>query len=60
RITTQLEQIEFSQLHPLDPIYNFYSDYMRAALQFILLDHLDIQTTLDNAQAGINSNKEES
>lgn len=57
RIMIQLEQIEFSQLHPLDPIYNIYSDYMRAALQFILLDHLDIQTTLDNAQAGINSNK---
>ncbi|MHA1465292.1 MAG: sugar ABC transporter substrate-binding protein [Candidatus Heimdallarchaeaceae archaeon] len=58
RIMTQLEQIEFSQLYPLDPIYIFYSDYMRAALQFILLDFLDIQTTLDSAQAGINSNKE--
>ncbi|MBY9000431.1 MAG: extracellular solute-binding protein [Candidatus Heimdallarchaeota archaeon] len=58
RISIQLEQIEFSQLLPLDPIYNYYSDYMRAALQFILLDHLDIQTSLDDAQSGINSNVE--
>lgn len=58
RITIQLEQIGFSQFHPLDPIYNFYSDYMRAALQFILLDGLDIQTILNSAQAGINSYKE--
>jgi hypothetical protein len=29
---------------------------MRAALQFILVDHQDIQTTLDEAQAGIIAN----
>ncbi|MCG3221733.1 MAG: extracellular solute-binding protein [Candidatus Heimdallarchaeota archaeon] len=55
-INSQIEQIEYSQYHPLDPIYNIYSDYMRAALQFILVDHKDIQTTLNGAQAGINAN----
>ncbi|MCG3221435.1 MAG: extracellular solute-binding protein, partial [Candidatus Heimdallarchaeota archaeon] len=55
-INSQIEQIEYSQYHPLDPIYNIYSDYMRAALQFILVDHKDIQTTLNEAQAGINAN----
>ncbi|NPD87534.1 MAG: extracellular solute-binding protein [Asgard group archaeon] len=55
-IKTQINQIEFSQYYPLDPIYNFYSDYMRAALQFILYDHQDIQAALDEAQAGINAN----
>ncbi len=55
-IKPQIEQIEYSQYHPLDPIYNIYSDYMRAALQFILVDLEDIQTTLDEAQAGINAN----
>ena len=56
RMQVQLDQILYSQYYPLDPIYNFYSDYMRAALQFILLDHHDIQISLDNAQAGIYAN----
>ena len=55
-IKTQINQIKYSQYYPLDPIYNIYSDYMRAALQFILVDHEDIQTTLDEAQAGIIAN----
>ncbi|MCG3226887.1 MAG: extracellular solute-binding protein [Candidatus Heimdallarchaeota archaeon] len=55
-INSQIEQIKYSQYYPLDPIYNAYSDYMRAALQFILVDHQDIQTTLDEAQAGIIAN----
>ncbi|MCG3215574.1 MAG: extracellular solute-binding protein [Candidatus Heimdallarchaeota archaeon] len=53
----QIKQIENSQYYPLDPLYNFYSDFMRAALQFILLDHQDIETVLDEAQAGIDANK---
>lgn len=55
-INSQIEQIKYSQYYPLDPIYNAYSDYMRAALQFILVDHQDIQTTLDEAQARIIAN----
>jgi len=54
---TQVDQITESQYYPLDPIYNIYSDYMRAALQFILIDHSDIQTILNEAQDGINANK---
>ena len=56
-ILTQIKQIENSQYYPLDPIYLYYSDYMRAALQFILLNHEDIQQSLDDAQAGIDANK---
>ncbi|MFW9851564.1 MAG: extracellular solute-binding protein [Candidatus Thorarchaeota archaeon] len=58
-ILTQIKQIEFSQYYPLDPIYNFYSDFMRAALIFILLDHEDIQTTLDEAQYNIEANRDD-
>jgi multiple sugar transport system substrate-binding protein len=54
---TQIEQLTESQYYPLDPIYNAYSDYMRAALQFILIDHMDIQTILNEAQVGIDANK---
>ncbi len=53
-IITQIEQTENGQYFPFDPLYNVYSDYMRAALQFILLDHEDIGETLDEAQRGIN------
>ena len=56
KLTIQLEQIKYSQYYPLDPIYRTYSDYMKAALQFILIDKQDIQTCLNNAQAGINAN----
>ncbi len=56
-ILTQIKQIENSQYYPMDPIYNFYSDYMRAALQFILLNHENIQSSLDDAQAGIDANR---
>jgi maltose-binding protein MalE len=56
-ISSQIKQISYSQYYPLDPIYNVYSDYMRAALQFILVDHQDIQVSLDEAQAGINANR---
>ncbi|OLS32391.1 MAG: hypothetical protein HeimAB125_09330 [Candidatus Heimdallarchaeota archaeon AB_125] len=56
-ILTQIKQIENSQYYPLDPIYSYYSDFMRAALQFILLNHEDIQNSLDDAQAGINANR---
>ena len=56
-ILTQIKQIENSQYYPMDPLYNFYSDFMRAALQFILLNHEDIQSSLDDAQAGINANR---
>lgn len=55
-IQKQIDQIENSQFYPLDPIYNIYSDYMRAALQFTLLDHVDIQIALNQAQAGIYAN----
>ena len=58
-ILTQIKQIEFSQYYPLDPIYNIYSDFMRAALIFILLDHEDIQTTLDEAQYNIEANRDD-
>ncbi|MHA1302542.1 MAG: sugar ABC transporter substrate-binding protein [Candidatus Heimdallarchaeaceae archaeon] len=53
---TQIEQIQYSQADPMDPIYDIYSDYMRAALQFILYGHRDIKETLDEAQAGIIAN----
>ncbi|MHA1667601.1 MAG: sugar ABC transporter substrate-binding protein [Candidatus Heimdallarchaeaceae archaeon] len=56
KLEIQLQQIEFSQYYPLDPIYLIYSEYMKAALQFTLLDHQDIQTSLNDAQAGINAN----
>ncbi|MCE7748389.1 MAG: extracellular solute-binding protein [Candidatus Heimdallarchaeota archaeon] len=56
-ILTQIKQIENSQYYPMDPIYNFYSDYIRAALQFILLNHENIQSSLDDAQAGIDANR---
>jgi maltose-binding protein MalE len=56
-ILTQIKQIENSQYYPMDPIYNFYSDFMRAALQFILLNHENIQSSLDDAQAGIDANR---
>jgi len=56
-ILTQIKQIENSQYYPLDPIYSYYSDFMRAALHFILLNHEDIQNSLDDAQAGINANR---
>ena len=52
----QIDQIANSQFYPLDPLYSIYSDYMRAALQFTLVDHLDIQSSLDEAQLGINAN----
>ena len=52
----QIEQISHSQYFPVDPLYSIYSTYMRAALQFILIDHQDIESTLDEAQAGINAN----
>ena len=55
-ILSQIYQIENSQYYPLDPIYNVYSDFMRAALQFILLDHEDIQTTLNEVQSNIEAN----
>lgn len=55
-IVKQIEQTENGQYFPFDPLYNVYSDYMRAALQFILLDHEDIGETLDEAQRGINEN----
>lgn len=55
----QLQQIEFSQYYPLDPYYLAYSEFMRAALTFILLDHYDIQTTLDETQQNIEANKDE-
>ncbi|TFG09829.1 extracellular solute-binding protein, partial [Candidatus Heimdallarchaeota archaeon] len=58
RILKQLEQIEFSQYYPIDPYYIFYSEYMRAALTFILEDHYDIQTTLNEAQQNIEANKD--
>lgn len=56
-ILTQIKQIENSQYYPMDPIYNHYSDFMRAALQFILLNHENIQSSLDDAQAGIDANR---
>ncbi len=56
-ILTQIKQIENSQYYPMDPLYDFYSDFMRAALQFILLNHEDIQSSLDDAQAGIEANR---
>ncbi len=56
-ILNQIKQIENSQYYPLDPIYNYYSDFVRAALQFILLNHEDIQSSLDDAQAGIDANR---
>ncbi len=58
-ILTQIKQIEFSQYYPLDPIYNIYSDFMRAALIFTLLNHEDIQTTLDEAQYNIEANRDD-
>ena len=58
-ILTQIKQIGFSQYYPLDPIYTIYSDFMRAALIFILLDHEDIQTTLDEAQYNIEANRDD-
>ena len=57
-ILKQLEQIEHSQYYPLDPYYIAYSDFMRGALTFILLDHQDIQTTLDETQQNIEANKD--
>ena len=56
KLLIQIEQISYSQYYPVDPVYSIYSQYMRAALQFILVDHQDIETTLDEAQAGINAN----
>jgi maltose-binding protein MalE len=58
-ILKQLQQIEHSQYYPLDPYYLSYSEFMRAALTFILLDHYDVQTTLDEAQQNIEANKNE-
>jgi maltose-binding protein MalE len=58
-ILTQIKQIEFSQYYPLDPIYTIYSDFMRAALIFTLLEHEDVQTTLDEAQYNIEANRDE-
>lgn len=55
RLSIQVDQIDFSQYQPLDPIYGVYCDYIRAALQFILRDHMDIQTALDDAQVGIDA-----
>ena len=55
-LLVQIEQISNSQYYPVDPIYSIYSNYMRAALQFILIDHQNIETTLDEAQAGIDAN----
>ncbi len=52
----QIEQITYSQYYPVDPVYSIYSNYMRAALQFILVDHQNIETTLNEAQAGIIAN----
>jgi len=57
-ILKQLEQIEYSQYYPLDPYYIIYSEYMRAALLFILEDHYDIQSTLDETQQNIEANKD--
>ncbi len=56
-ILKQLNQIEYSQYYPLDPYYLIYSEFMRAALNFILLDHQNIQTTLDDTQQNIEVNK---
>ncbi len=58
-ILKQIKQIEFSQYHPLDPIYNIYSEFMRAALNFILLDHQDSQTILDDTQHNIEANQDD-
>ena len=57
-ILKQIEQIAYSQYYPLDPYYIVYSDFMRAALTFILLDHQDIQSTLDDTQQNIEANKD--
>ncbi len=56
-IKKQIEQISHSQNFPLDPIYAIYSDYIRAALQFILVDFQDIQETLNAAQQNIDANR---
>lgn len=56
-IKKQIEQISHSQIYPLDPIYAIYSDYIRAALQFIMIDHQDIQETLNEAQQNIDANR---
>ncbi|MHA1197807.1 MAG: sugar ABC transporter substrate-binding protein [Candidatus Heimdallarchaeaceae archaeon] len=57
-ILKQIKQIEYSQYYPLDPYYIIYSEFMRAALNFILLYHHDIQTTLDETQQNIEANKD--
>ena len=58
-IKKQIDQIEYSQYYPLDPLYNIYSDFMRAALVFTLINHEEIQQTLDEAQSNIDANQGE-